>query len=288
MPNKKFSFQKGMLWGCILVFILVGGNTLLFRYLIKKSGGKEQTLSLFSLREKTGTVPLPAVSKVKKPTSRIAIVIDDLGYRDGISHKLARISKEITLSILPHLSYSKKIAKQAMKNHQEILLHLPMEPVDSNKIPDNQTGMLLNKMSSSQIQSLLQRQLQEIPSSVGINNHMGSLFTSDKQSMRAFFAELKKHKLFFLDSLTISQSVAYDTARELGIPALRRDIFLDNRLEKDYILNQLKKLSETARRDGQAIAIGHPFPVTLEALGDFVPQLKKQGIELTRLSNLLD
>ncbi len=288
MAKRKFSLRGWLLGAFILALVLVGGNILLYRYLLDQAGGQKNLLSLFSFL-KTTPLTLPSQPAVPKETGqwRVAIIIDDLGYKQWIAHELAAISPQLTLSVFPHLPYSKSIARQAAQNGQEVLLHLPMEPEDAGKLSPPQPGMLLLRMSPSQMRRQLRRQLQELPSVVGVNNHMGSLFTADKAAMELILGELRWHKLFFLDSFTSGKSIAYTTARGLGMPALRRDIFLDNQLERKYILQQLGELAKLAKRQGQAIGIGHPHALTLQVLREFLPQLQKQGIELVSVSRLL-
>jgi len=111
---------------------------------------------------------------------------------------------------------------------------------------------------------------------VGINNHMGSKFTADRSAMAALLKLIAARKLLFIDSATTANSVAMSSAAELGVPAARRDLFLDNVQEKAAIISQLRDLASMAKKRGRALAIGHPYKETLTALREFGPELTRE------------
>ena len=121
-------------------------------------------------------------------------------------------------------------------------------------------------MDRATIIAQVQKDLQDVPKAIGVNNHMGSRFTNDHQGMLAALTAIKGQSLFFVDSMTSSQSIAYETAQELGIKTARRDIFLDNEQNGAKIKAQLDKLVKRAKQNGSAIGIGHPYPATLATL----------------------
>jgi polysaccharide deacetylase 2 family uncharacterized protein YibQ len=129
--------------------------------------------------------------------------------------------------------------------------------------------------------------LKQVPHAAGVNNHMGSRFTEDEQAMTAVMAVLRERGLYFVDSLTTSRSVGSATAQRAGVPAVRRDIFLDNVAEVDAIVQQIRRLAGKARRNGSAVGICHPYPETLQALRQELPKQAGQGIEFVPVSGLL-
>lgn len=290
MSHRKYFSRRWIVAAFSVTLLLVLGNLFMFRCLLKQS--RDYNISFFSLfksspssPKNTATKKLPCLPS-EKEFYHLAIVIDDLGNHDNSADKLMRISPQITLSVLPYLPHSKAIVQKANHNGQEILLHLAMEPINPKNLSPEQKGMLRVSMSPKQLQLEIEKQLQELPSVVGVNNHMGSLLTTKQNSMLPILQTLQTHKLFFLDSLTHKNSIAYTTAKEIGIPALQRDVFIDNQQKTDYILNQLEKLADLAKQNGQAIGIGHPHQTTFEGLKQFVPKLESQGIELVKLSQL--
>jgi hypothetical protein len=141
-------------------------------------------------------------------------------------------------------------------------------------------------MSPDQIRAILTNDLDQIPGAVGANNHMGSRFTEDIPGMHVVLQEIKSRGLFFMDSLTSPHSKVKVIAQEMHIPVAFRDVFLDNRQDVEEILRQLHKAERLAKRMGQAVAIGHPYPETLTALAKWSKE-RDSSVELVKLSRLV-
>lgn len=223
------------------------------------------------------------------PRARIAIVIDDLGWDPEVADTLLELDFPLTFAILPSLPYSESVARRATQKRREILLHLPMEP-QGYPAMDPGKGALLREMDEETLESLLLQDLKGIPNPAGVNNHMGSSFTEDERAMRVVLKVLRRRGLFFLDSRTSPHSVAYEVAKELGLKAGRRQVFLDNGDQADpaAVEKQIWRLAHIAQKEGRAIGIGHPHPYTLEALRRTLPQLKADGVEVVPVSRLVD
>jgi polysaccharide deacetylase 2 family uncharacterized protein YibQ len=129
--------------------------------------------------------------------------------------------------------------------------------------------------------------LASVPGAIGVNNHMGSLLTQAPGSMRVLLEALRPRGMFFVDSYTTERSVALRTAQELGVPATRRDVFLDPEPGEAAIAEQWQRLLALARKRGIALAIGHPNPITLAWLERELPTLAAQGITLVRVSDVV-
>ena len=121
-------------------------------------------------------------------------------------------------------------------------------------------------MSSKEITRILAEDIGSIPHISGVSNHMGSAFTKDERAMRAVIMELKEHRLFFLDSLTIAKSIGYKLAKAGGLAAVRRDVFLDHKDDLHEMEVQWKRLLKISRKMGYAVALAHPRKKTLEFL----------------------
>ncbi len=231
--------------------------------------------------------PPPARHIPESHKPKIAIVIDDLGPNLAVAEELYRLSPRITLAIMPFEAYSSKIAQSAKQRGQAILLHLPLEPLDRTKVSPRSSNMLLLEEKDGIILQKLTASLDNLPDVTGVNNHMGSRFTEDAYHMELILGEIRRRGLTFLDSRTSPRSVGYETACRMSIPALKRDIFLDNEMEEAVIARQLEKLAEIAKKNGKAIAIGHPHPQTLAEVRKFVAKLPDMGVDLVRLQELL-
>jgi polysaccharide deacetylase 2 family uncharacterized protein YibQ len=130
--------------------------------------------------------------------------------------------------------------------------------------------------------------LQAVPSASGVNNHMGSELSSDRRAMDAVLGEIGSRGLFFLDSRTSPASVGYQAAQAMGIPAAERQVFLDTDADREAIRREFRRLLALAAERGSAIAIGHPYPSTLEILAEEVPRAREAGYEFVPVSYLLD
>ncbi|MCW8834027.1 MAG: divergent polysaccharide deacetylase family protein [Colwellia sp.] len=226
--------------------------------------------------------PLLYISPLNAAPSRVAIVIDDIGYRYTDKQALT-LPGAITYSILPHTPYGKTLALQANAQQKDVLLHIPMEAENGKKLGP---GALTSTMNEAQIIDSLNASFAEIPFAIGINNHMGSHLTQLNDSMTWTMSFLKRHHLLFLDSKTSPNSKAGSIAKTLGVPVKRRHIFLDNHLTQTYINKQFQQLIAYAQKQDVAIAIAHPHPETVSALQQLIPTLAENNIKLVPLSTL--
>jgi polysaccharide deacetylase 2 family uncharacterized protein YibQ len=218
---------------------------------------------------------------------RVSIVIDDLGQRKDLVKNFLRLDIPLIFTILPQLPYSTFLAQELKNSGYETILHLPMEPEDYPHT-DPGPGALLVSMDSSQIEGAILRDLKTVPGVVGVSNHEGSRFTADREKMIEALRVLKKEGLFFFDSKTSPHSVGQEVARDLGTPMLSNQVFLDIKDDYGSICQQLDKLRRRVLKFGTAIAIGHvQTKFTAQALAEYIPKFKEDGIEFVRLSELL-
>jgi polysaccharide deacetylase 2 family uncharacterized protein YibQ len=218
---------------------------------------------------------------------RVSIVIDDLGQRKDLVKNFLRLDIPLNFAILPQLPYSTLLARELKNSGYETILHLPMEPEGYSQT-DPGSGVLLVSMGSSQIESTILRDLKTVPGVSGVSNHEGSRFTANREKMVEALSVLKREGLFFFDSKTSRHSVGEEVARELGIPALSNQVFLDTKDEYKAICRQLEKLRRRALKFGTGIAIGHvQRKFTSDALAEYIPKFKEDGIEFVSLSELL-
>ncbi|WP_421848622.1 divergent polysaccharide deacetylase family protein [Marinomonas sp.] len=215
---------------------------------------------------------------------KIAILIDDLGYnRQGMESSLL-LPTEVALAILPSTPFATKTALAAQKQKRITLLHAPMENQRELKLGP---GGLYAKMTEHELKETLSKDLDGLPGIQGVNNHMGSLLTTKADSMKWVMETLKGRSLFFIDSLTSPKSVAKKTAQEYGLDTVSRDVFLDNIRTEKAIDRQFSRLLKLARLHGSALAIGHPYPETMDYLKKRLNNLELDGVRLVRLSDLL-
>ncbi len=218
---------------------------------------------------------------------KIAFVIDDWGYTTRNCKYLKEIKAPIAAAVLPNLRHTNDVMLCADAAGKDVMLHLPLEPYNNkDQYPENY--LITTNMKPALVAKLLEDMLKKMPRIIGVNNHMGSKATEDKPLMKQIFKILRKHGLYFMDSMTSPHhSVCGEVAKDLKVPFASRDVFLDNVNTKEAILVQIEELVQKARKKGYAIAIGHDRDLTMRVLKEQIPILQERGFEIVRVKDLL-
>ena len=230
-----------------------------------------------------GVPPAPAINEPLLP--RLAIVIDDVGINKSPIKKLIALDMPLTFAILPRQLHSTELANLINEAGYEIIIHIPMEPEDVNGNDPGKSALLLSQ-SDETIREKVKEMISEMPHAVGTSNHMGSKFTRDYDKMRTLLEEIKSSGLYFLDSRTTADSVAFKLAQQMGVKSSSRRVFIDNERETEAIKNELRRAIRYALKKGEAVAIGHPHKQTIAALAEMKEAIKNAGIELVPASSL--
>ena len=161
-----------------------------------------------------------------------------------------------------------------------------MEP---NDYPKNNPGKgaILSNFNEYQIRNAMKKALNNVPFVSGVNNHMGSKITATRALMRPVLEEVKKSNLYYVDSRTHPNTVGHRMAKNLGLRCAKRDVFLDTEASYEFTIKQLEEVRATARKHGQAIAIGHPYATTLRALQEEMPKMDLEGFRFVFASELV-
>ncbi|MBP5855478.1 divergent polysaccharide deacetylase family protein [Marivibrio halodurans] len=215
----------------------------------------------------------------------LAIVIDDVGVDVAHSREAVRLPAPLTFAFLPYGYDLPAMTRTAREGGHEIMVHLPMEP--ENREVDPGPHALMTDLPPEEIDRRIAWNLARIDGPVGLNNHMGSKFSARPEGMRRVLRALSDRGLFFLDSVTSARTTGYRLAEEMGVPFAVRDIFIDHTLDKATIRAQLEKAVETAKRQGHAVAIGHPHDETIDVLRDWLPTVAGQGVQLVPMSAVI-
>ena len=260
--------------------------------LTKKASAGVVVLDIFFRSTRTHSLHIvtpvawqPRGSNSSSTGPRLAIILDDLGYDRAAADSLLELPFPLTVSVIPHLPLSSEVAEEAFRRGDQVLLHLPMQSESSGE--KGEEVELQVGMNSQQVASTLGGMLETVPHAVGVNNHQGSLATADPTLMRELMPALRQRGLFFIDSRTTTATVAYNVAEAAGVRAASRRVFLDDSPTKESIRSQLDLAARDAKRDGFAIAIGHPHPATIAALAEEVPQLESRGIRFVFASDVV-
>ncbi|MFP3370571.1 divergent polysaccharide deacetylase family protein [Pseudomonas sp. SIMBA_068] len=210
----------------------------------------------------------------------MSIIIDDLGQSPDRDSRTLALPGPVTMAIMPDTPHASDFARQAHKAGKTVILHMPMDPATGPYAWH--PGIAIDELARR-----LEAALAKVPYAAGINNHMGSRMTTQREPMAWLMGELQQRHLFFVDSRTSAATVAAAEAQRIGLAHVSRDVFLDDVRTTEAITGQLQQGIALARKQGSAVLIGHPYPQTLEVLERALPQLKGQGIELIRLSQMI-
>lgn len=216
---------------------------------------------------------------------RIAIIIDDLGYHLANGKRAIHLPGTVSVSFLPGSPRARLLANHAHMLGKEVLLHLPLQ-ADSLQGGDEPSEIGID-MSRERLSVVFNEALKSVPHVSGINSHRGSLMTRHPGHMQWLMEEISAHdQLFFIDSYTHHESVALQIAEEAGVDAERRDVFLDPDRSPETVAREFARMKEVAKQRGRVIAIGHPYPATLELLERELPRLVEEGFELVSIGDL--
>lgn len=214
---------------------------------------------------------------------KLILVIDDFGYRPQQENLILQMPAPISIAVLPNAPHAHEMAVKAHQRGHEVLIHLPMAPLSKQPL---EKDTLLPDMPQSEIDRIVQQAIENVPYAVGLNNHMGSKMTSSVTGMRKVMQTLNHYNLYFLDSMTTGNSQSVTAAAGTRVKILKRRVFLDNNQDAAEIRKQFNQAVLLAKRDGSAIAIGHPHPTTVSVLQQMLPDLPAD-VTLGRPSELL-
>lgn len=234
-------------------------------YLWHVQGRRKQSLMILFACQK------PLVAKKEEPIrepakNKVVIIVDDMGYSLKAIKDICSINLPLTVSILPYTPLAKETARIAQQNSLEVMLHLPMESINSQDENNAIEGIIHSNMTEEEIKEVVAASLEQVPFITGVNNHMGSKITANEIPMRIILSHLKERNLFFVDSRTTGKSVAFSLAQKMGVLSASRHVFLDTYNDEDYIKGKLLELFRLAQKNGKAVGICHPSEETLKVL----------------------
>ena len=247
----------------------------------------KRTHSIFVNAPGGSSARAPAPGQSFSGPPRLAIIIDDLGRDRASADAVLALPFPLTASVMPNLPFSAEVADAAYRRGDHVMLHLPMEALPNSPDVQPEPVELRVGMSAGQVRAILASMLATVPHAAGVNNHEGSRATADPALMNALMVAIRQRGLYFIDSRTTAATVAYDAAESAGVPAASRKVFLDDTPTREAVLAQFDLAVRDARKDGFAIAIGHPRPATIAALAEAVPRLRSEGVQIVFASDLV-
>ncbi len=248
---------------------------------------EEETKTKKERTEYTEKPPKPPEIKRQIMESKYAIVIDDVGSSlELLDEATKKFPKIVTFAIIPFQKYSKESAELLHKEGFHIILHSPMEALESDqnyKVKD----IIKTGMSEREVFKTLELQLESVPYAEGVNNHTGSKATKDEELMRKVMRYLKKKNLYFLDSRTTPLTVAMKVAMEEGVPTMERRVFFDDISDEIEITKKVDEFILCGEKEEKVCAIGHLRSNTIDVLSTRIPYWQKRGIQFFSLSDII-
>ena len=200
---------------------------------------------------------LPAGSRAK-----LAIIIDDVGTGEQ-AQKIAALPVRVTPSIFPP-EYQRKDTRSLARGFEHYAIHLPMEASSAK----NNSATLRASDNYEKLRGVIAKLRADFPNAKFINNHTGSKFTADEHAMQNLLRAMNEHGFLFIDSRTSPATKAKAAMKGLGMRYVHRDVFLDNQNSVAAVRKKLREAVTLAKKQGYAIAIGHPKSSTLRALAN--------------------
>ena len=222
----------------------------------------------------------------------LAIVIDDTGRELHVFEQLLSLRFPLTFAVLPGAAYTAGVQVRLQadrRRYREVLVHLPMEPFDPTEMETEEElreTFLRVGDTSDGLRTKTLAALDAVPLAIGVNNHMGSRLTTDRDAMDAVMGTLVGRKLLFLDSRTTAETVAESAATAAGLMTGSRDVFLDHEPGIEAISAALEEAAMRAQSE-PVVAIAHPTAEVVTVLEEALPRLREQGVGVYPLSRIL-
>ncbi|WP_444818780.1 divergent polysaccharide deacetylase family protein [Treponema denticola] len=214
---------------------------------------------------------------------KLIFVFDDAGHNLEQLQYFLDLPFPCTIAVLPKLPNSRETARRIRAAGKELILHQPMQALNPNINPGD--GAVKPGMDREEIKKIVASNVEEIGPIAGMNNHEGSLITSDEKAMEAVLELCREKNIYFLDSRTSSKSVVPQVAKKLNMSIWERAVFLDNKKDKAYMKKQIIEGLEIASQRGEAIMIGHVFTVDLAILlKEMYSDLTQEGYTFSTIS----
>ena len=247
--------------------------------------GEQENVPAVQLPGVAEVQPVPAPDTAPVVTPVIGIIIDDVGHSLVRGQRLIALPAPVALAIMPHTQSAQRLASEAGVAGKTVILHQPME--NGAALPIGPGGLYAD-MDRTELETTLQANLNSFIPIQGLNNHMGSRLTSEREAMDWVMQVLSARGLFFIDSRTSRDTQAAFAAEAQGVRHLSRDVFLDNERTAAAIEAASQRALKLARKQGTALIIGHPYPETLDYLEQRLPDLEREeGVKVVSVEELL-
>lgn len=229
-----------------------------------------------------------AQSIVKSANPKIALVVVGLGLDKKVTTRaLTELPKEISVAFVPYAAQVSQQIEDARKDTREVMLTLPLEPIDYPKVDPGPLTLLTGVDEAENIQKL-DKILMHADKTVGVVAFMGARFLTSKADLFPVLDTLKTRGFLFLDNRSTARSAVEPLAQRLSLAFTKNSRFLDEELSRGNIIQNLHELEEMARKDGKAVGIAFAYDLTLDVLVEWVKTLAENKIDLIPITAMLD
>lgn len=213
--------------------------------------------------------------------ARVVLVVGGLGISQT-STKLAidSLPANVTLAFAPYGNSLNRWMQSARKGGHELLLQLPMEPID---YPQNNPGPHTLRATADLEENLanLHWAMSRLTNYVGVTNYLGNKMLQQPAGLSPIFAEISKRGLMFFEDGTVKNSMGPGVAVKELVPYAKADVLIDNIRSRSAMASKLNELAEQAKRTGLAIGMANAFPDSIAMVAEFARRAKQNGIEIT-------
>lgn len=225
-----------------------------------------------------------------EPARQVAIVIDDFGNKMNGTEEMLRLPVKFTVAVMPFMPTTKQDAEEAHRLGHDVIVHMPMEP-NRGLRKWLGPGAITADLSDAEIRKRIEDAIDNVPHAIGMNNHMGSKITADERVMHIILMVCKERGLFFLDSRTTHKTIVPKVTKELKVPLLSNDLFLDDVITEQHITKQIGEIRKHLESNDSCIAIGHVGASgmkTAAVLKQTIPQMQSNyNVQFVKLSSML-
>lgn len=218
---------------------------------------------------------------------KISVIVTNLGLGQAVTDAaIDNLPAYVSLAFSPYGLGLPELTARARAEGHEILVVVPMEPVE---YPDRDPGdqALLTDLNAADNLARLKWIMSRFTGFVGIMGHMGSRFTGSAKAARPILEELNKRGLAYVDNANAPKSAAVTVANEIGLPSAVVTLRVDTDLSAGAIDARLAEAEEIAKRDGSAVVLGFPYPVTVDRIAVWITELGQRGIAAVPLTVLI-
>ena len=225
----------------------------------------------------------------ERPRARIALVLYGLGDDEAGARAMMAIPVPFAVALVPGSPTSGALFRAARAANREIVLHLPLEPINYPQVNPG-PGTVLVTMKPAEITGLTRRYLDQAGTVAAVANHMGSLATQDMTVMSAVFRELKRRRLPFIHLSPVAGAVCRPLAAQEGVQYEEPDVLLDAEMRGPDLRpldRRWEEVLERARTHGPLVVWMRAGPVVPGWLPRAAEARRLKGVDLVPLSSLL-